>query len=160
MRIRKLILFIVCSFLMLNYAKADDTVFYDTNGKPVQLSLLRGKWLVINYWAGWCGACRQEIPELNQFYQKIKGTNILFYGVDYDDLPLPGLTAAIASMGMQYPILTSDPGSAWNLDNVDAIPTTFIINPEGRVVKVITGTTTEDDLLNTISELQNSRASN
>jgi thiol-disulfide isomerase/thioredoxin len=157
---RKLILFIICGFLMLNYAQADETVFYDTNGKTVQLSLLRGKWVVINYWAGWCGACRQEIPELNQFYKKIKDTNIVFYGVDYDDLAPAQLEAAIESSGIQYPILTSDPGSEWNLDNVDAIPTTFIINPEGRVVKGITGTTTEDDLLNTIKALQRSRASN
>ncbi|MBV8802916.1 MAG: TlpA family protein disulfide reductase [Gammaproteobacteria bacterium] len=143
----------------MNFAEAD-AVFYDTKGHTVQLSLLRGKWIIINYWADWCGACRQEIPELNHFYKRIKDMNILFYGVNFDDLPLEELKAATESVGIQFPSLTSDPGSAWNLDNVDAIPTTFIINPEGRVAKVITGTTTEDDLLNTINTLQHSRASN
>jgi len=157
---RKIILFILCSFLMLNVVKADEPAFYDTNGNTVQLSLLRGKWIVVNYWAIWCSACRQEIPELNQFYKKTKEMNVLFYGVDYDDLSLAQLKTAMESIDIHYPSLTSDPGSAWNLDNVDVIPTTFIINPEGRVVKVITGTTTEDDLVDTINTLQRARSSN
>lgn len=157
---KKFILLILCGFLMINVAKANETVFYDTKGNSVQLSLLRGKWVVINYWADWCSACRQEIPELNQFYKKIKDMDIIFYGVDYDDLTLTQLKNAAESLGIQYPILTSDPGSEWNLANVDVIPTTFIINPEGRVVKIISGTTTDSDLINTISELQSARASN
>jgi hypothetical protein len=59
-------------------------------------------------------------------------------------------------VGIRYPILTTDPGAAWNLTDVDAIPTTFIIDPQGQVVKKITGTTTENALLNTIEGLQSS----
>ena len=160
MLMRKLILCILCSFLLLNYANANEAVFYDTHGNKVQLSLLRGKWVVLNYWADWCNACRQEVPELNHFYKKIRDTGIVFYGVDYDDLSPSQLNTAIETVQIQYPVLTSDPGLEWNLDNVDAIPTTFILNPEGRVAKVITGATTEDELLNTIAALQHARASN
>jgi peroxiredoxin len=154
MLIRKLILVIVFSFFMMSCSKAEEPLFYDTNGNAVKFSTLKGKWVVLNYWAAWCNICVQEIPELNHFYQNIKDKNIVFYGIDYDELSLDNLKSSIASVSIKYPVLTSDPGPTWNLDSVDVVPTTFILNPEGRVVKVITGPNTERSLLGIINTLQ------
>jgi peroxiredoxin len=159
MLIRQWFLLIACSFFIMSYAKAEQPLFYDTQNNAVQLSTLKGKWVVLNYWAAWCGACVQEIPELNRFYQTIKGKNIVFYGIDYDELSLDNLKSSIESVSIQYPVLTSDPAFAWNLSNVDVIPTTFILDPTGRVVKVITGPNTEKSLLSVINALQNLSAS-
>jgi thiol-disulfide isomerase/thioredoxin len=148
------VLFVIYNVFTFTLAHANPSIFYDTKGHAVELSHLKGKWVVVNYWAGWCSACLQEIPELNRFYQKIQNTNVVFYGVDYDELSLADLNASVESTGIQYPILTSDPGEAWGLESSDVIPTTYIINPEGRVVKVITGTNTERSLLEAIVGLQ------
>lgn len=159
MLLRKFIALVLSSFFMISCSQADQSVFYDTDGNAVKLSNLRGKWVVINYWASWCGACVQEIPEMNKFYQNTKDKNIVFYGVDYDELSLGSLKSSIDSVSIRYPVLTTDPGYAWNLESVEVIPTTFILNPEGRVVKVITGTNTEASLMNVISSLQSHSAS-
>ena len=159
MLLRKCIVFIFSSLLMIGYAFAGQLDFYDTNGKMVTLSNLKGKWVVVNYWADWCGACIQEIPELNNFNENIKDKNIVFYGVDYDELSLDSLKSSIASVDIKFPVLTADPGFLWNLGSVEVIPTTFIINPEGRVAKVITGPNTERSLMNTINALQTTSAS-
>lgn len=153
MLIRKFILIILCSFFIINCSQAEQPLFYDTEGNAVQLSKLKGKWVVLNYWAAWCGVCVQEIPELNLFYKDIKGSNIVFYGIDYDELTLDNLKSAIAAVDIHYPVLTSDPGFAWNLDDVNVIPTTFILNPKGHVVKVITGPNTEKSLFDIINSL-------
>jgi peroxiredoxin len=154
MLIRKLILMIACSFFMMSYCKAEQALFYDTQGHTVSLSKLKGKWVVLNYWADWCNVCVQEIPELNRFYEDIKDKNIVFYGIDYDELTLNNLKSSIASVSIKYPVLTSDPGYTWNLDNVDVVPTTFILDPEGHVVKVMTGPNTERSLFDVINSLQ------
>jgi peroxiredoxin len=153
---KKLILLLLCGVLMMGSAQADELILHDTEGKAVQLSDLKGKWVIINYWADWCRACVEEIPELNNFYKNLKDKNIVFYGVDYDELSLPNLKSSIDSVGIKYPVLTSDPGYALNLDPVEVIPTTFILNPEGRVVKVITGSNSEKSLLKDIKALQES----
>lgn len=154
MFIRKCIVIVMFCFFMVNASQAQQTVLYDAEGHAVPLSQLKGKWIVLNYWADWCGACVQEIPELNRFYQTIQGKNIAFYGVDFDEMTLDNLKSSIASVSIHYPVLTSDPGYIWNLDSINVIPTTFIINPQGQVVKVITGPNTEKSLLNTINSLQ------
>jgi len=138
----------------MSCSKADQAVFYDTEGHAVQLSKLKGKWVILNYWADWCNACVQEIPELNRFYQNIKGKNIVFYGIDNDELSLDDLKSSILSVSIKYPVLISDPGYAWHLDNVAVIPTTFILDPYGHLVKVITGPNTESSLFDIINSLQ------
>ncbi len=112
----------------------------------VSLSALKGKWIIINYWAVWCDSCVKEIPELNHFYQHNQDKNILLFGVNYDHTPMPDL--------ILYPVLVEDPKKFFKLADVDVLPVTFIIDPQGKVVKSIIGPNTEKSLFKIMQILQ------
>lgn len=96
------------------------------------------QWLLINYWAPWCHACQQEIPELNQFY-KLYGSHVLVYGVNYDMPSISELNSIAERMGIDFPLLTEDPASLLRLPNIEGLPITFIFNPNGQLVKILKG---------------------
>lgn len=151
MLFRRMILILVCSLLFISCSQAD-TVFRDTHGKSVHTSELRGKWLIVNIWASWCDSCIKEIPELNRFYRNNK--DVAMYGVDYDRNTPAELKRAVHAIGMEFPVLMEDPSEAWHLSDVDAVPTTFIINPDGQIVKTIIGPNSEQSLTETLRSLQ------
>jgi thiol-disulfide isomerase/thioredoxin len=142
-------------FSILSCSRNTDQVFHDTTGHSVQLKQLLGKWVIINYWAIWCPACRWEIPELNNFYNNNQDANIVLYGVYYEQLEPDDLKYAINKSAIEFPILIEDPKTAWSLGETNILPTTFILNPKGNVVKVIQGASTEASLLQIIHDLQN-----
>lgn len=111
----------------------------DIDGKVIQLADYRGKWLVINYWAAWCGPCAKEIPELNAFYQAHKDHNAVVLGVNYDGLTAGKLHELVKKLNIHYPILATDPKSALGIQHVPGLPATFIVSPEGKLVKTLYG---------------------
>jgi thiol-disulfide isomerase/thioredoxin len=121
--------------------------FHDSAGRAIKMHELKDKWIVINYWADWCESCVEEIPELNKFYRHNQDKNILIFGVNYDQLPLPYLRQAVHKTGISFPVLYEDPRILWQLGDVTVLPTTFIINPQGDVVKKVIGPNTEQSLL-------------
>lgn len=151
MLIRKITLTLICLFIF-GIAKAEP-VFKDTEGNAVQLSSLKGKWIVVNYWASWCPTCLAEIPELNTFYKKHQNKNVAIYSVNYDPQSLASLKMAVRKARIKFPTLSVDPNSAWHLGQIDAVPTTFIINPKGKVVKKLVGETTEAELTRAMNSL-------
>lgn len=92
----------------------------------VDFSNYRGKWVVVAYWATWCGYCMEEIPALNAFY-RAHANQVAMFGVNYDD---PGnLYQHIRQSGVIFPTLAHDP----KLGRISGLPTTFLIDPNGRV---------------------------
>lgn len=132
-----------------------DPLFTDTTGNPVQLSGLKGKWVIVNYWATWCDNCIAEMRELNQFHKHNQNKNIVLYGVNYDRMSPDEIKKAMSKIGVAFPVITSDPNQAWHLGDISAIPMTFIIDPNGKVVKSILGPNTEKSLSKTLKSLQN-----
>lgn len=149
-----LIFVLTCTISGTACSKANDPLIQDTNGATFKLSQMKGKWLIINYWAGWCEACREEVPDLNKFSNKIKNSNVSLYGINYDGLKGVELKKEMQKMGMKYPSLTSDPGWSWGLTDISILPTTFIISPKGQVIKKFVGGTTEKNLEDTLAEVQ------
>jgi len=135
---------------MTTVAKAE-TVFHDTAGRPA--TAYKNKWVIVNYWAPWCEVCQQEVPELNRFAANMENKNVAVYGVDLDLPELERLQVAANQTGVTYPVLTQDPGDLWKLGEVSVLPTSFIVNPEGVVVKKIVGAVTETELLATLTQL-------
>ena len=154
MRFKTIIFVIVYSLFTISCSHGGTDVLHDTRGNSLSPSSFSGKWVVLSYWADWCGNCVEETPALNRFAQDIKGKNVLFYGVNYDHKPGAELTEAMAKMKITYPVLRDDPGQIWHLRDPGALPVTFIINPEGDVVKTILGANTEQSLLNFLHEAQ------
>jgi thiol-disulfide isomerase/thioredoxin len=110
--------------------------------KDINFSDYKGKWVVINYWATWCGYCLEEIPELNAFY-RVHHNQVAMFGVNYDD---PGsLSRHIQQSGAIFPTLAVDPKRQLGVYRINGLPTTLLITPNGRL-HVLTGPQTKRDL--------------
>lgn len=144
--LRRVLFFLLCSITMIGCAQ-DHSRLHDSEGRIIKMSDLKNKWIIVNYWADWCESCIEEIPELNRFYQNNQDKNIVILGVNYDRLPRPYLNDAIRKTGIVFPVLLEDPSELWRLGEVTVLPTTFIVNPQGDVVKKIIGPNTEQSLL-------------
>jgi thiol-disulfide isomerase/thioredoxin len=148
MYFKKLLLIILLQIPIFGFAKP---VFHDTQGNVIDFG---NKWVVVNYWAPWCGICFKEIPELNSYYQNNKASDVVFVGVNYDHLPKDKLKQAIQKMDIQFPVLLEDPKNIYGFGELEILPTTFIINPKGKVAKTIIGPNTEESLNDAINYLR------
>lgn len=104
----------------------------------------QGKWLLMNYWATWCGPCREEIPDLNAFDQA--RDDVVVYGINYDGLLHEPLEAAIAEMGITFQSMLQDPAPLLGIERPRVLPSTLLISPKGKLVKVLTGPQTSHSL--------------
>lgn len=123
-----------------------DTLLKDTHGHTTPFTALKGKWVLINYWAEWCHTCLDEIPEFNRFYTHHKKDPVALYAVNYDNLPLAEQKKLIKAFNISYPNLLNDPAQALNLGDIRGVPVTFIFNPQGQLVKTLYGGQTAKSL--------------
>jgi len=118
------------------------------DGSQMQLSELRGNWILINYWADWCRPCREEIPELNTLHQREReeGQPIFVLGVNFDYLGGQELTDLITEMGIEFPVLVDDPQGIVGYEAAQVLPMTVIISPAGEVHNVLVGPQTAETI--------------
>lgn len=138
---RAVILFCVCG-LMLAVAgcgrSAPPVALELHDGNALQASDWQGKWVYINYWAEWCKPCAEEMPELNAFARAEKDVVVL--GVSYDKVTDPVLLMKqIHALRMEFQVVTNDIQAAFPHPLPDALPTTIVVNPEGRIHATLTG---------------------
>jgi thiol-disulfide isomerase/thioredoxin len=102
---------------------------YWLNTKPLTLDGLKGKIVVLEFWATWCGPCRKSIPHMNELNKKYAGQGIVFIGLT--DEPRDKVEPFAKEMSMNYPV----GGGSQTLKQygVEAIPTAFIVDPSGEV---------------------------
>jgi thiol-disulfide isomerase/thioredoxin len=113
---------------------APDFKLKEFAGKDLTLEASRGKVVLLNFWATWCGPCRAEIPELVALQNRYKdGLQIIGLVVDDDDEN--EIRKVIASEGINYPVALADPETRFAYGGIAALPTVFVINAEGRVVQ-------------------------
>lgn len=115
-----------------------DFTQYDPEGKAVNLSSLKGKYVLVDFWASWCGPCRQENPHVLAAYNKYKNRNFEILGVSLDE---PNKKAewlkAVKEDGLTWPQvsdLKEGGNTAAKLYGVQAIPFNFIMDPSGKIV--------------------------
>lgn len=116
-------------------ALADATV-KSLDGKIIPIKSYRGKWLLLNVWATWCGPCRGEMPDLQSVWQKEHPAGLEMIGVSSEE-PIVLWTFLAHQSGpnpVTYPIASDPGGQLSQALQVDAIPRTFILNPQGHVV--------------------------
>lgn len=148
-----LVLTIMCALCLGGCHKSDKTAVKSIDGQKIGLQQLRGKWVFVNYWATWCQGCLNDIAALKKFAAQ-NGNSVVVLGVNYDQLANPELKAAATRWSITYPVLVKDPQRLWGLPDVDLVPTTFVINPQGKVVKTILGTETTASFNRTLSDLE------
>lgn len=151
--LRKLIIawMLLCAILISGCHHKPDPIFHDTQGHAFQFSSLRGKWIFINYWATWCHSCKHEVAALNQFYHQYKTKKVQVLGVNFDRLKGKALKEAIKTLGIQFPVLLERPNKVLGLEAVGIVPTTFVINPKGELVRTLLGPQTVASLRQVLS---------
>jgi thiol-disulfide isomerase/thioredoxin len=127
---------------VIRFAKNPETappfLLRDINGKIVSTADWKGKVVILNFWATWCPPCREEIPELVQLQAKYKDT-LEIVGVSEDDDGLDKVVKFAQQHGMNYPIVMATPELIADYGGVPALPTSFLIDPQGRVMQKHTG---------------------
>ena len=113
---------------------------------------IKGKVLLVNYWAEWCKPCRKEIPELNHFDSA--SDNVRVIGINFDQLPADQTAAQAQKMGIHFPILAEEPAARWDQPRPTVLPTTFIIGRDGKWRKTLVGPQTEASLEAAIKALK------
>ncbi len=112
----------------------------DLAGKTVRLSDLHGKAVLLNFWATWCPPCKEEIPWFVEFQKQYGGQGLQVIGVDMDDNPkADDLAKFAADMKMNYPVLVGSDKVADAYGGVEALPTTFYIGRDGKIVARVFG---------------------
>jgi thiol-disulfide isomerase/thioredoxin len=126
----------------------------DQNGQKVVADRLDGKWLVLNYWAEWCGPCRTEIPELNTLAEQLKGKKIGVFGVNFDNVQGQELKDASEKLGIKFTVLAQDPAELFELPRSEALPVTYIIDDQGKVREQLMGEQTAAGVMAKLEALQ------
>ncbi len=124
----------------------------DQNGEAVTAQQLDGQWVLINYWAEWCGPCRTEIPELNALNQSHDDVTVL--GVNFDGLQGDELMDAARALGIQFRVLGVDPAERLELPRSAVLPVTYIVDSNGVVRESLVGEQTADGLLARLDALR------
>lgn len=112
----------------------------------LSLASLRGKPIVLNFWASWCGPCREEVPALDAAWKRWRSQGLVVVGVDYDDVTGDARNF-MRKYGMTYPAVHDARKKTVNAYGVAAVPETYFINRKGRIVgKHVLGRVSKSEL--------------
>ncbi len=128
-----------------SYNRVRDFSFYDMQGVTHKFSDYKGKWILVNYWATYCPPCRAEIPDIEEFYRKNKSKFIVL-GMDAGGTDDASIKAFKKDLDITYPLIPAQESTLVAFGVVMAIPTSYIINPQGEIIDKYVGLITYDDL--------------
>jgi len=115
-------------------------------GQPtLSLEELRGKVVILDFWASWCGPCQLEAPLVNKVAQRFKERGVVAVGINTSDQPGRGRAWAL-SKGLTFPIVHDDDDSAARAYGVDSLPTLVVISRTGKIIATRTGVTDDAEL--------------
>jgi cytochrome c biogenesis protein CcmG/thiol:disulfide interchange protein DsbE len=138
---------------------APDIRLKDLDGKDVSLADLKGKVLLVNFWATWCDPCRIEIPWLIEMQSKYASRGFTVVGVAMDDEGKSAVAPFVAKerfdvngqqLPMSYPIWIGNDDAADKFGGILGYPTSFLISRDGRQVEKFQGLKSEDELMKAI----------
>jgi thiol-disulfide isomerase/thioredoxin len=136
-------LFLACLLLLTFNVTANEFVFRDMQGKEQRLSEYRGKWVLLNFWATWCPPCLEEIPDLVEMHNARSATDFAVIGV-----AMSSSRDSVISFGKQleisYPIVLGDDKTAAQIGRINALPTSYLYDPSGKLVSYQSGMVTRE----------------
>ncbi len=112
----------------------------------------RGKWVLINVWASWCGPCRDEAPELRAFYEAHRGDNFELLGIDTEETSDAG-QGFVDEFDLTYPMLHDGDGAYRDELRTKGVPENFLVDPDGKLALLQAGPVSEEILNEQIAPL-------
>ncbi len=119
-------------------AKASEFAMRDMAGSYVSITAMRGKVIVLNFWATWCPPCKVEMPGLEQLYHDYRAGGLEVIGLSTDSSEA-GIREFLSKTPVNFPILHDRSGRVTKLYGVNSLPTTFLIDRSGTVVELFIG---------------------
>lgn len=148
-----------------NVIPAPDFTLVDQFGNTHTLSDYKGKVVFLNFWATWCGPCKQEMPDIQMLYEEY-GENtgdVIFLGVanpktdenpSNQDVTIEEITAFMNENGYTYPVVMDTTGEFFSKYGISAFPTTFMIDVDGNVYGYVSGSLSESMMRSIITQTQ------
>jgi peroxiredoxin len=133
--------------------KAPEFALKDVDGKVVRLSDYKGKVVLLNFWATWCGPCKVEIPWFVEFEKMNKDKGFAVIGVAMDEEGWEVVKPYIGEKGVNYRVVVGDDSTATLYGGVDSLPTTFLLDREGKIATVHIGLVSKAEYAKDIAAL-------
>jgi peroxiredoxin len=132
---------------------APDFALKDGDGKTVHLSDYKGKVVLLDFWATWCGPCKIEIPWFMDIERKNKDKGFEVLGVSMDDNGWEDVKPFLADLKVNYRVVIGNDETARVYGGVDALPTTFLIDQQGKIAAIHVGLTSRKEIEDGVEEL-------
>jgi peroxiredoxin len=133
--------------------QAPDFALKDSNGAAVKLSDYKGKVVLLNFWATWCGPCKVEIPWFMEFQQQYKDKGFAVLGVAMDDEGWEAVKPYLSERKVNYRVLLGNDSVTQLYGGVDSLPTTFVIDKDGRIASAHVGLVSKNEYQDEIQSL-------
>jgi peroxiredoxin len=138
---------------------APDFTLQDSTGADVRLSAYKGKVVLLNFWATWCGGCQVEIPWLMEFEKKYKDRGFVVIGISMDDDGWKSVKPYLAEKKLNYPVVIGSEKVSTSY-GLGSMPMTYLIDREGKVAATSVGIVNKDACEHQIIELLGPSRSN
>jgi thiol-disulfide isomerase/thioredoxin len=115
----------------------------DGSGTQVNFDSIRGKVTLINFWATWCGPCKKELPDLIALSKELADRHVVILGISTDRVT-SDVGPFVTEHKIPYTVILSNEDLETAFGNIRVVPTSFLINSEGKIVTIIVGTRTKE----------------
>jgi len=132
---------------------APEFTLKDTDGRTVKLADYKGKVVLLNFWATWCGPCKIEIPWFMDFEKQYKDQGFSVLGVAMDDEGWQVVRPFLSEHKVNYRVMVGDEITAQLYQGLDSLPTTFVLDREGRIAATHVGLVSKSEYQNEITQL-------
>ncbi len=133
--------------------QAPDFSLRDSDGRTVHLSDYKGKVVVLDFWATWCGPCKVEIPWFTEFERSKKDQGFAVLGVAMDEDGWSAVKPFLKDLNVNYRVVLGDDKTTELYGGIEALPTTYLIDREGRIAATHIGLTPRKEFENAIDQL-------
>lgn len=131
---------------------APDFALIDMNGEKHQLSDYKGQGVFLNFWGTWCKPCEREFPLMDKHYQDYKDQGLQILAVNIGESNF-AVQKYVDRKGLTFPVLIDNNKSVMETYNINPLPTTMLVNPEGKIEKIITGEMSDEAIKNNMEQI-------